>query len=131
MKKLIIIFCWIVGLSFAVAPNVHIEKSRQLNIDQITTVNFNQFCKKVNKALTTNDLYIAEKRKDRSSAYFYGCDATGREKLTINCLRKDNQWLEVSLNVLIEGDLTNDQAEVSANVLLENMTRVLTSQETK
>lgn len=110
---------------------VRVEKNRQLNIDQITTANFNQFYKKVNKLFSANDLYVAVKRKESRAAYVYGCDATGREKLTINCVRKDGQWLEVSLNVLIEGDVSNDQAEASANALLETMTKALTIQEGK
>lgn len=123
MRSLIIGFILLIGLSCANISRV--EKNQEIRRYNISTANFTALCQTTKKTILANEIYVALARKAPNSAFYYGCDSTGRKKINIALERSPDQTTLISFNVLIEGDVPTEQAQIMANELVDNMRKVL------
>lgn len=107
-------------------PNItRIENSQQIKHVGISTANYNALCVKTTKTITNSNIYLATKRKTPKNAYYYGCDSTGRKKVNVALDRNPDNSLLISINVLIEGDLNNTEAQTIADELMNSLNAAL------
>ena len=106
-----LIICCLLVLGCAQAEGfIHVSTNAVIWHDQVSTANFNAFCKRTKTFMAQQSLYMADTRKYKQTAYYYACDATGQRKVTVSIARNQYQKMEVSMNVSIEGDMTESVA---------------------
>jgi hypothetical protein len=100
----------------------NVEKKYQKPIEGINKQQYKKICNTIVVTFENNELYLGRKEEKISSAYYYGCDGYGRRKAYVTLTySKNNNRLFVSIDVSVEGDLPENEANDLAVQLINDL----------
>lgn len=128
MKKVFVtlILFILLGLNISnvYAKYINVEKNYNKSFERIDNYRFKEICQRIVNTIKDNHMYLVIKNENKYSAYYYGCDRGGRLKCYITLNYKIKKYLlNASVNVVGEGDLSENEANDLTYQLLENLRR--------
>jgi len=119
---LITLTIFLLNCSLVKITIANVEKSSVVEYGDVTAAAYNRACNTVPKIFANNKLYMAVNKKSKKTAYYYGCDGSGRVKATIYFTYGNDQILTIQIDTLVEGEAARVQAENIANDLKNRIT---------